>query len=65
MTAQGTVSLDREKKRRLFRELEDRARRTVRALRVKAPASAGPTVCGEIDGMAEERMVVYHIEARR
>lgn len=56
VTAQGTVSLDREKKRRLFRELEDRARRTVRALRVKAPAAAGPTVCAVINRALEPKL---------
>lgn len=56
VSAEGTVSLDREKRRCLLLDLEERARRTVKALKAQAPASLGPTVCAVLNRALEPRL---------
>jgi hypothetical protein len=53
VSAKGTVTLDREKRRRLLAELEKRARRTVAALKGRA---AGPTVCAVLNRALEPKL---------
>jgi hypothetical protein len=47
--ADGTVSLSRNKSRRLLREIRLRARRTARVLRTEDPERVGPGVCAVVN----------------
>jgi hypothetical protein len=49
ISAHGTVSLSRSKRRRLLADLRQRARRTVRALKTPDRDAAGRTVCSVIN----------------
>jgi hypothetical protein len=56
VSAQGTVSLSRKKRRRLLADLEDRAFGTARALKTRDPAAAGRTICSVINRALEPRL---------
>lgn len=56
ISAHGTVSLSRKKRRRLLADLEDRAFGTARALKTRDPAAAGRTICSVINRALEPRL---------
>ena len=56
VSAHGTVSLSRKKRRRLLADLEDRAFGTARALQSRDPAAAGRTICSVINRALEPRL---------
>ena len=56
ISAQGTVSLNRDKRRRLLADLEDRARRTAKVLRHRNRDAVGRTVCAAINRALQSRL---------
>ena len=56
ISAHGTVSLSRKKRRRLLADLEDRAFGTARALATRDPAAAGRTICAVINRALEPKL---------
>jgi len=56
VSAQGTVSLSRKKRRRFLADIEDRAFGTARALQTRDPAVAGRTICSVINRALEPKL---------
>ena len=56
VSAHGTVSLSRKKRRRLLADIEDRAFGTARALKTRDPAAAGRTICSVINRALEPKL---------
>ena len=56
VSAQGTVTLSRKKRRRLLADIEDRAFGTARALQTHDPAAAGRIICAAINRALAPRL---------